>query len=69
VREKVTDFRNDVVIVAGSRYNSLERGKESHMNESIVEMQRLLKEIVGHLQADMKADKRKALPSWNAWLR
>jgi hypothetical protein len=30
------------------------------MNESIVEMQRLLKEIVGHLQADTKADKRKA---------
>jgi len=30
------------------------------MNESIVEMQRLLTEIVGHLQADTKADKRKA---------
>ncbi len=30
------------------------------MNESIAEMQRLLKEIVGHLQADTKADKRKA---------
>jgi hypothetical protein len=33
---------------------------EAHMNESIVEMQRLLKEVVGHLQADTKADKRKA---------
>ncbi len=30
------------------------------MNESIVEMQRLLKDVVGHLQADTKADKRKA---------
>jgi hypothetical protein len=30
------------------------------MNESIVEMQRLLKEVVSHLQADTKADKRKA---------
>ena len=60
MREKVTDFRNDVVVVAGSRYNSGERGEESHMNESIVEMQRLFKEIVGHLQADTKADKRKA---------
>ena len=30
------------------------------MNESIIEMQRLLKEVVGHLQADTKADKRKA---------
>lgn len=27
------------------------------MNESITEMQRLLKEVVGHLQADTKADK------------
>ena len=49
-----------MVIVAGTRYNSGERGEESHMNESIVEMQRLLTEIVGHLQADTKADKRKA---------
>jgi hypothetical protein len=40
-----------------------------HMNVSIVEMQRLLKEIVDHLQADTKADKRKVLRSWNAWLR
>jgi hypothetical protein len=31
------------------------------MNESIIEMQRLLKEVVGHLQADTKADKRKAV--------
>jgi hypothetical protein len=44
-----------VVIVAGSRYNCGERGEESR----IFEMQRLL-EIVGHLQADTKADKRKA---------
>ena len=34
--------------------------RSPHMNESIVEMQRLLTEIVGHLQADTKADKRKA---------
>jgi hypothetical protein len=60
VREEVTDFRNDVVIAAASRYNSGERGEESHMNQSIVEMQQLLKEVVGHLQADTKADKRKA---------
>ena len=33
---------------------------EAHVNESIVEMQRLLKEVVSHLQADTKADKRKA---------
>jgi hypothetical protein len=30
------------------------------MNESIVEMQRLLREVVRHLQADTKADKRMA---------
>lgn len=30
------------------------------MNESIVEMQRLLKDVVSHLQADTKADKRMA---------
>ena len=30
------------------------------MNESIVEMQRLLREVVGHLQADTKGDKRQA---------
>ena len=34
--------------------------EEAHMNESIVEMQRLLKEIVSHLQADTKPDKRMA---------
>jgi hypothetical protein len=49
-----------VVIVAGNRYKSGERARSPHMNESIAEMQRLLKEIVGHLQADTKADKRKA---------
>lgn len=30
------------------------------MNESIVEIQRLLKEIISHLQAGTNADKRKA---------
>ena len=30
------------------------------MNESVIEMQRLLKEVVGHLQADTRADKRNA---------
>jgi hypothetical protein len=30
------------------------------MNESISEIQRLLKEVVSHLQADTKPDKRKA---------
>ena len=30
------------------------------MNESIGEMQRLLKEVVGHLQAETKPDKRQA---------
>ena len=30
------------------------------MNESISEIQRLLKEVIGHVQADTKADKRKA---------
>jgi hypothetical protein len=30
------------------------------MNESIAEMQRLLKEVVSHLQADTKTDKRMA---------
>ena len=30
------------------------------MNESIVEMQRLLKEVMSHLQGDTKADKRMA---------
>jgi hypothetical protein len=34
--------------------------EEAHMNESIVEIQRLLKEVIGHVQADTKADKRKA---------
>jgi hypothetical protein len=45
---------------AGGRYNCGESVEEAHMNESIVEMQRLLKEVVSHLQADTKADKRKA---------
>ena len=31
------------------------------MNESIIEMERLLKEVVGHLHAGTKADKRKAV--------
>jgi hypothetical protein len=44
----------------GGRYNCAERVEEAHMNESIVEMQRLLKEVVSHLQADTKPDKRKA---------
>ena len=30
------------------------------MNESISEIQRLLKEVIDHMQADTKADKRKA---------
>jgi hypothetical protein len=30
------------------------------MNESIVEIQRLLREVISHVQADTKADKRKA---------
>ena len=30
------------------------------MNESIIEMERLLKEVISHVQADTKADKRKA---------
>jgi hypothetical protein len=31
------------------------------MNESIIEMQRLLNEVIGHLQTATKADKRKAV--------
>jgi hypothetical protein len=34
--------------------------EEAHMNESIVEMERLLKEVTSHLQAGTNADKRKA---------
>jgi hypothetical protein len=30
------------------------------MNESISEIQRFLKEVISHVQADTKADKRKA---------
>ena len=44
----------------GGRYDCGERAEEVHMNESIGEMQRLLKEVVNHLQADTRPDKRKA---------
>jgi hypothetical protein len=36
------------------------KGVRGHMNESISEIQRLLKEVISHVQADTKADKRKA---------
>jgi hypothetical protein len=45
---------------AGGCYSCGERVEEAHVNESIVEMQRLLKEVASHLQADTKADKRMA---------
>ena len=34
---------------------------EAHMNDSKIEMRLLLKEVVDHLQADTKPDKRKAV--------
>jgi len=45
---------------ADGLYNWGERVDEAHMNESIIEMERLLKEVISHVQADTKADKRKA---------
>jgi hypothetical protein len=60
VREKVTDFATTWLLWLAAAIIAASGARSPHMNESIVEMQRLLKEIVGHLQADTKADKRKA---------
>jgi hypothetical protein len=60
VREKVTDFATTWLLWPAAAITAVSGARSPHVNESIVEMQRLLKEIVGHLQADTKADKRKA---------